>query len=206
MRKIMLRTLAGSVVSLAALLAVAFVLWYLFTGPQNLEWYPPRAESPYLLPWPAGTIYLCIQSNHAVVSHRGRTEYAFDFVMPVGSEVCAARGGTVSRVVEHHDGNGPDRPNNLVAVDHGDGTVGYYLHLKRDGALVEPGDVVEQGEVIAHSGHVGRSAMPHLHFHVLDKESRKTIPVSFRDVEQDLGIPRMFKSYRSGNGAQPSPT
>jgi len=199
-RRWAIRGALGILALLLLLFAGSFAAWYLLTGPRNLAQYPPASASPYLLPWTAGEVFLCIQSNHAVVSHRGRTEFAYDFVMPVGTDVRAARGGTVARVVEHHDGAGRDKPNNLVAVDHGDGTVGYYLHLKREGAFVEEGETVAQGEVIAHSGHVGKSALPHLHFHVVDQESRKTLPISFRDVEEDRGVPRMFKSYRSGNG------
>jgi len=189
----------------AFVLLAAAVVFALFTGPRQLEQYPEPGSSAYLLPWPAGDTFLCIQGNRAVVSHRGREEFAYDFVMPVGSDVCAARAGVVSRVVQEHDGNGTGWPNNLVSVDHGDGTSGHYLHLKRNGALVEVGGAVAQGQVIAHSGNVGNSMLPHLHFHVTKTETRETLPVSFRDVPTDGGIPRMFKSYRSGNlGVVPS--
>ncbi|MBI1321269.1 MAG: peptidoglycan DD-metalloendopeptidase family protein [Candidatus Hydrogenedens sp.] len=199
MRKWIKRIALGAGAAIAALLLIAVALYLAITGPRNLTEYPPREESPYLLPWPGGETRFCVQGNRAVASHRGREEFAFDFVMPVGSKVCAARAGVVSRVVEDHDGHGYKWPNNLVAVDHGDGTTGYYLHLKKDGALVNVGDHVYQGQVIAQSGHVGNSAMPHLHFHVADTETRKTLPITFADVQTDLGIPRMLKTYQSGN-------
>jgi murein DD-endopeptidase MepM/ murein hydrolase activator NlpD len=119
--------------------------------------------------------------------------------MPVGSDVCAARAGTVTRVVIHHDGHGLHMPNNLVAVDHGDGTTAWYLHLQKGGSLVKVGDYIAQGQKIAQSGHVGRSLAPHLHFQVTDSARRGTLPVSFSDVTYLRGIPRMLFFYTSGN-------
>jgi murein DD-endopeptidase MepM/ murein hydrolase activator NlpD len=184
-------------------LLVLFGLWFFLTGPRDPDSYPPRESSPYRLPWPGGVTHLCVQGNRAVVSHRDREEHAYDFAMPVGSDVCAARGGVVVTVVQGHDGNGFDKPNNFVTVDHGDGTYGAYHHLKQGGSYVRVGQRVEQGERIAASGNVGRSMMPHLHFDVTDRVAWRTIPVTFADVPTDRGIPRMFKSYTSGNAPAP---
>lgn len=187
----------------AALLILLFsgiiAAYVVLTGPRDISTYPDNAASPYLLPWPEGVTRFCVQGNRAVVSHRGRGEYSWDFTMPVGSQVLAARAGTVVKVVDDHDGHGRNWPNNLVGVKHDDGTIGYYLHLKKGGSHVAVGDKVEQGQYIAESGHVGNSAMPHLHFHVTDPKTRETIPVSFADVTTDRGVPRMLKRYTSGN-------
>lgn len=167
----------------------------LLSGPTDLSQYPVPDVSPYQLPWKAGVDRLCVQGNRGFVSHQGVGRFAWDFAMPVGSDVCAARGGVVVRVVDHHEKRGNEMPNNLVAVDHGDGTVGNYLHLRKGGALVVVGQNVEQGERIAESGNVGRSMMPHLHFHV--RKGEGTIPVSFVDVATDKGVPRTGKRYRA---------
>ena len=195
-KRTILKVLAGLPVALFALLLVIF---FVFTGPRDLEKYPDAATSPYLLPWPGGVPRFCVQGNRAVVSHRGWEEYAFDFTMPVGSDVCAARAGTVVTVIVEHDGHGFNKPNNKIVIQHEDGTLGNYLHLKQNGNKVKVGDVVKQGDIIAESGHVGHSSMPHLHFHVTDAEEHSTIPITFSDVHRDLGIPRMFKTYISGN-------
>jgi Peptidase family M23 len=173
-------------------------LFFLFTGPHDLDRYPPAASSPYLLPWTGGVTRLCIQGNRAIVSHRGWEEFAYDFAMPVGSSVCAARGGTVLNVDVEHDGNGRHADNNLIMVDHGDGTIGWYLHLRQGGSFVKPGQRVRQGEAIGASGNVGMSLLPHLHFDVTD-DGGVLLPVTFADVASDAGIPRMFKRYTSGN-------
>lgn len=185
-------------VALLVLLAAAYVL---LTGPGDLSLYPARESSPYKLPWPAGQSSLCCQSNRGVVSHRGREEYAFDFLMPEGSPVCAARGGMVVAIAVGNDGHGLNAPNNYLAIDHGDGTWGWYLHLQKDGSLVELRQRVAQSERIGRSGHVGRSLAPHLHFHVRDSARRVTVPVSFADVTEHAGVPRMGFSYVSGNRA-----
>ena len=173
-------------------------MFFLFTGPHDLDRYPPAVSSPYRLPWTGGVTRLCIQGNRAIVSHRDWEEFAYDFAMPVGSDVCAARGGTVAYVDVTHDGNGRNAENNLITVDQGDGTFGCYLHLRRGGSYVQTGQRVQQGDVIAASGNVGLSLLPHLHFNVID-EVHRLVPVTFADVDSDSGIPRMFKRYTSGN-------
>jgi murein DD-endopeptidase MepM/ murein hydrolase activator NlpD len=121
--------------------------------------------------------------------------------MNEGSDVCAARGGIVSKVVVTHDGHGYRAPNNYVVIDHGDGSSGWYLHLQKGGSLVRVGERVVQGQKIAKSGHVGRSLAPHLHFHVNDDARSVTLPVSFADVSEGAGVPRMGFFYTSGNSA-----
>ena len=175
-------------------------LFFLFTGPQDASQFPPPEQSPYLLPWPENVRYFCVQGVRGVVSHRGGSQFAYDFYMPIGSDICAARAGRVTKVVQHYDGNGRNWPNNVVYVDHGDGTRACYAHIKQNGSYVAEGDMVEQRQTIAASGNVGNSMMPHLHFHVTDVEARRTIPVTFADVKKDKGIPRMFKWYTSGKG------
>ena len=173
--------------------------YFLFTGPRDLQKYPQAISSPYKLPWPKDVTWWCIQSNRGIVSHRGYEEFAFDFKMPVGSDVCAARAGRVLTVNVRHDGNGLNAPNNRIVIEHPDGTRGVYLHLQKDGSLVKAGEAVRQGQKIARSGNVGRSMTPHLHFHVTSAESNGTLPISFSDVGMHAGIPRMLYRYTSGN-------
>src|SRR5262249_60774567 len=105
------RLLLGSGVLAVLTLAVLFAL---LTGPHDLDRYPAAGSSPYRLPWPGGLTRLCVQGNRGLVSHRGRGEFAYDFAMPVGSHVCAARAGLVTHVEEGHDRHGVDAPNNFT--------------------------------------------------------------------------------------------
>ena len=185
-------------------LAGAGTAYWVGTGPEDLSQYPSANQSPYRLPWTVGQSYRCAQSNRGIVSHRGPGRFAYDFAMPVGTEVRAVRGGEVVFVIVSHDGHGLRRPNNRLVIRHEDGTLGHYLHLKKGGSRVKVGDLVKQGQVLAASGHVGRSMIPHLHFHVTDSSRKSTLPITFSDVGKDAGIPRMFKTYTSGN-VQPYP-
>lgn len=186
---------------LAVGVVVGLVLFVLYTGPEDLSVYPPQSESPYRLPWQPGIRRLCCQGNRAIVSHRNWETFAYDFVMPVGTEVCAARGGVVVKIVDHFDGNGYGAKNNEIAIWHDDATIGRYLHFRQYGARVRVGQRVTQGEVICASGNVGHSMGPHLHFEVMAKTGDKyeTIPITFADVPGD-GIPRILRRYTSGNG------
>jgi hypothetical protein len=187
--------LLGMAMLVVVILATLF-LW--LTGPHDLRRYPSAASSPYRLPWVAGVTRVCCQGNRGIVSHRKWEEFAYDFAMPVGSDVRAARGGTAVKVDVEHDGNGFAAKNNFLVVDHGDGTFAWYFHLRQGGAYVEPGQRVRQGEPVAASGNVGSSLLPHLHFQVTDA-NHVLQPVTFADVNSDQGIPRMFKRYTSNN-------
>ena len=82
-----------------------------------------------------------------------------DFAGKEGAEVVAVAGGVVTRV-DHQPGYGK-----LLEVSHGDGFMTRYAHNKSN--LVEVGDVVSKGQVIALMGSTGRSTGPHVHFEVL---------------------------------------
>ena len=151
--------------------------------------------SAYVLPYPPGAAYLVDQANCSPPGngHRGATRYGYDFAMPIGSAIVAARAGTVVQVEEsHRDGEvAPTGFDNLLVVAHADGTTALYGHLTQDGALVDRGDVVAQGQAIARSGNTGNTGnLPHLHFSVApcDPVARgtdacPTLPVNVRNTE-----------------------
>jgi murein DD-endopeptidase MepM/ murein hydrolase activator NlpD len=96
-------------------------------------------------------------------SHEG--QLAYDFLMPIGSPVVAARSGVVKEVKEDVADDAFTSALNYVLVEHDDGTVAFYAHLTKDGVLPEVGRRVEQGEQIALSGSSGRTGEL-LHFGV----------------------------------------
>jgi murein DD-endopeptidase MepM/ murein hydrolase activator NlpD len=61
--------------------------------------YPDNSDSPYSLPWAAGTSIMCFQGNLGFFSHNfvNPTEqvYAYDLMLDKGTEILAARPGTV---------------------------------------------------------------------------------------------------------------
>jgi LysM repeat protein len=84
-----------------------------------------------------------------------------DIGTPVGTPIMAAAGGTViiAKSSGYNGGYGE-----YVVIQHPNGTQTVYGHLSA--VYVSPGQHVEQGEVIGHSGNTGKSTGPHLHFEV----------------------------------------
>lgn len=122
------------------------------------------AGSPYVLPFPAGSGSTMFQGYcRDDTSHEG--QLAYDFLMPIGSPVVAARSGVVKEVKEDVADDAFTSALNFVLVEHDDGTVAFYAHLTKDGVLPEVGQRVEQGEQIARSGSSGRTGEL-LHFGV----------------------------------------
>jgi murein DD-endopeptidase MepM/ murein hydrolase activator NlpD len=127
--------------------------------------FPTASQSPFTLPWPVGETHKAYP--HAANFAPSPQMYAIDLEMPIDTHILAIRDGTVVRVVEdflnsdHQFGH-----ENAVYVEHADGTVARYLHLTTNGARVELGDSVVQGEWIASSGNSGNSKGPHLHLDV----------------------------------------
>ena len=94
-----------------------------------------------------------------------------DFPVGIGTPVRAAATGVVKHV-GWYSGSYLDNPYWIspsfagfcLVIDHGS-FVGIYAHL--NGANVQVGHRVTEGQVVAHSGNSGGSTGPHLHFEVL---------------------------------------
>lgn len=123
------------------------------------------AQSPYTLPWPVGVTYR-LNNSYCVPAGGHREQQAYDFLIPIGDPVLAARAGIVRQVKEDSPDDGQGSDHNHVMVEHSDGTVGFYAHLKQNDVLVEVGETVEAGQTIALAGHSGTTDVVHLHFGV----------------------------------------
>ena len=161
--------------------------------------FPETSSSPYCLPYPVGESARVSQSWSESGTHRGR--FAYDFSMPFGSEIAAARGGTVTEIRDQYrDDDRSGGHENGVFVLHDDGTMALYLHMSEDGVLAAVGDEVATGQVIGLVGTTG-TATPHLHFEVFEGQGEgtqwyRTLPVSFRNATEPLddwgGLVRTF--------------
>lgn len=110
--------------------------------------------------------------------HDSPQEFADDIKVGIGTNVYAMRSGTVLEVKEDVADLAPDQ-NNIgkgspfntnyvwIKLDDNDGVDdnyrALYLHLQKNSVVVNPGDRVNQGDLIARSGHNGDSSGPHLH-------------------------------------------
>jgi hypothetical protein len=150
--------------------------------------YPDQATSPYILPFQVGQTYeLWVGPCPSPPYTNHQFWFAWDFRMPMGDTVVAARAGTVTSVVERHpDGTRVSGQENIVYVRHADGSMGFYVHFMQNGVIVNVGDVVAQGQPIGLAGDSGGSAGPHLHFVVFRAggfSRHYSLPVSFRNAD-----------------------
>lgn len=85
--------------------------------------------------------------------HRG-----MDFSGPLGSDILSVADGVVAFSGRHPSYG------NMVDIDHGNGYMTRYAHNQKN--LVEPGQRVRAGDVIALMGRSGRATGVHVHFEV----------------------------------------
>lgn len=152
-------------------------------------------SSLYVLPFAVGHQATVSRTfGHYLPANGGVGLYAIDFPMPVGTPVHASRAGTVVAVEERFsDEDRTTYHENWVMIRHADNTVARYIHLTQNGALVNVGDRVSQGQPVGLSGNSGPSNGPHLHFDVQTcgpnlppgynaQPCGMTVPVSFRNT------------------------
>ena len=150
------------------------------------------AESPYCLPWNEDEAYEVSQSYCSPSGWSHHIRHAYDFLMPAGTEVRAARAGVVVELREHWpDEDRTGGHENMVSLRHEDETISLYLHMEQDGVVVEMGDWVPRGGLLGYSGSSGDTqGIAHLHFQVCLrsgmcswKTGEYTVPVSFSNAE-----------------------
>jgi len=154
----------------------------------------------YVLPFENKKKHLLVQGYFGVWSHKERA--ALDFKMKRGTPILAARDGVVIRVKEDGSKGGwgkkyRSQGNNIV-IQHSDNSRSGYWHLKKDGALVNVGDTVKQGQVIGLSGKTGYAAMPHLHFIVWKSNAGNWQQVATRfQTSKGIKYLKPWKWYRN---------
>lgn len=120
----------------------------------------------YASPIPLGTY--SFTSGYAM--RWGSFHGGLDLAAPLGTPIHAVTDGTV---VESGPASGYG---NWVQVKADDGTITMYGHMASSGVLVQKGQKVTAGDVIALVGSEGFSTGPHLHFEVWKNGSTKIDP------------------------------
>lgn len=151
-----------------------------------------KSKPQYLLPFPPGQTYYVLQGNCGKHSHFDHQAFSYDFRMPVGSYVTAMRSGKVVAVREEfRDGSNAGDSLNFIIILHDDSTASRYLHLTRNGSLVERGQYINAGDTIALSGNSGVSTEPHLHVDITGyctKAPCQTLPFSFKNCKDKVPV------------------
>jgi hypothetical protein len=82
-------TAIGIALCLGLFLVLGFVSQYPPCGG-----YADWQSSPYVLPYPVGESYPIYQTNCTLGGHHGVYRHSYDFLMPIGALVTAAREGS----------------------------------------------------------------------------------------------------------------
>jgi murein DD-endopeptidase MepM/ murein hydrolase activator NlpD len=200
--------------NISALHIISVFLFLIFTG-CSVSKNPQRAEMKllqkgvikddssfvYQLPYEEGKSHLLVQGYFSRYTHKNRA--ALDFKMKKGTKVCAARAGVVVRLKEDGNKGGSKIKyrsfGNFVIIQHEDSSRTGYWHLQHNGVLVNVGDSVKQGQIIALSGNSGYTYFPHLHFIVWRSDKRgqwSQIGTRFK-TNKGIRYLRPFRFYRN---------
>lgn len=102
----------------------------------------------------------------------GRMHKGIDIAAPIGTPVVASAPGVVVKAGWTSGGFGK-----LVVLRHPDGALTRYAHNNR--VLVQTGQPIEQGQVVAEMGSTGRSTGPHTHFELHQMGKGAVNPIAY---------------------------
>lgn len=154
----------------------------------------------YSLPFEQGKTFRVIQGYFSRFTHKERA--ALDFNMKKGTRIMAARGGVVVRVKEDGTKGGLKKKyrshGNNIIIQHADGSRAGYWHTQHNGAVVNVGDTVQKGQLIAYSGKTGYAFVPHLHFLVWKSSGGQwqQLPTRFQ-TSKGIKYLRSWKKYKN---------
>lgn len=150
------------------------------------------AAGYYEAPYPAGETYQVTQGNWGSYSHTDiYNRYAWDLGLPANYEVSATQGGWI--VISNWS---PYWQNGIeVIIRHPNGQCTQYAHLNR--SFYEPGNWVPQGRIIGWSGSTGAASAPHLHYSVIDCNTRQSLPSTLEGWVPPTGAWLRSTNYRA---------
>ncbi|MBL8022576.1 MAG: M23 family metallopeptidase [Leptospirales bacterium] len=163
----------------------------------------------YFLPYSNGASFRMTNGPMQYGWHQNQN--AYDWPMPVGKNICAAKSGTVAAVKSDSNRGGASQTYlndaNYVIIRHSDGTLANYLHLSQNSVTVRVGQKVAAGTLVGKSGQTGWATEPHLHFHVADASGR-TLPLKFltRNGVQTLTSGNAYPGHHPWRGQNSLPT
>lgn len=110
-----------------------------------------------------------------------RAHEGLDITSNAGTEIPVAAPGTVIKKATEEDGYG-----NYIDVDHGNGVVTRYAHLKSYAKGIKVGTVLEKGEFVGRVGNTGIGTGPHLHFEIRVNNQAEDPLLTFAFTDEKL--------------------
>jgi len=117
--------------------------------------------SPFAIDWRAAVTSEFGPRTDPITGQINAGHLGIDIAFPLGTEITAVMSGKVIYVRYPTTGYGYH-----LAINHGNDLVTLYAHCSK--ILVNEGDIVSQGDVIALVGSTGRSTGPHLHLETIN--------------------------------------
>lgn len=127
---------------------------------RRLQFKPSPSKRRLVFAWPVDPVVITSVFGSRVhpITHEEREHQGLDLAARLGQPVQAAAAGTVVRA----GWNGSH--GNQVVLEHARGVTTRYSHLSR--ILVEPGEELQQGDVLGEAGKTGLATGVHVHFEV----------------------------------------
>jgi murein DD-endopeptidase MepM/ murein hydrolase activator NlpD len=152
---------------------------------------PSRPRAAIQIDWPAdGPL------SSPFGMRDGRPHEGIDLAVPDGTEVHAALEGVVAYAGDRVRGYGK-----VILLEHPGGLVTVYAHNSE--LLVKEKTNIARGQVIAHSGHTGRSTAPHVHFEVRENFTPRD-PLDYLPPRPVKAMTGVHDHERSGSASSVS--
>lgn len=159
------------------------------------------SKSTLSLPFPMKQTYRVIQGYNGNYSHKDNySKFAIDFNLKKGDTVCVADDGYVVGIVKDYEFGGDSKAwqdyANYITVYHPTSKLfTQYVHLQKDGVLVDVGDLIRMGDAIGLAGSTGWTNAEHLHFNVLVAAPKgiganglQSVPVDFQEGYKGIDL------------------
>ncbi|MCC5636328.1 peptidoglycan DD-metalloendopeptidase family protein [Nostoc sp. CHAB 5844] len=123
---------------------------------------PVAAPGKFIFPVPKGASSIGDGFGTRPNRPKGYLHKILDVAAPMGTPLVAMADGVVSQVALRNGGAG-----NMLTIKYGGGYESTYMHIMDGGILVQQGQQVKQGQIVAKIGSTGNSSGPHLHVRFL---------------------------------------
>ena len=141
--------------------------------------------SGYIFPVKGGQVISRYGWRLHPISGEKRFHQGIDIAAPAGTPIKAIAAGYVNRIREE------ELLGTVLELSHGNGVVSLYGHL--DQVLVEPKQLIKQGDVIATVGSSGVSSGVHLHLEIKQRGTNVDPAIKLGVVEETV-VPTLAPS------------